>query len=103
MGIVRWWKKKPPSGKVQNANAKTLSRRTTRGNYRILSSFYGSRSLLRADILSSLNAATHRQRSRTPSTGGKSNLELASIRRSKPLTIAAVVRCRSKLIRGSLS
>jgi hypothetical protein len=64
--------------------------------------FHGSRLLLNADILSSLNAAIHRQRSMTPSTAGKLNLELASMSRSRPLTIAAVVRYRSKLIRGSL-
>jgi len=64
---------------------------------------HGSSSLLKSCILSSLNAATHKQRSKTPSTAGKFNLELASMRRSRLLTIVAVVRYRSKLMRGSRS
>jgi hypothetical protein len=64
---------------------------------------HGSSSLLKSCILSSLNAAIHKQRSKTPSTAGKFNLELASMRRSKLLTIVAVVRYRSKLMRGSRS
>lgn len=64
---------------------------------------HASAARLNAVMRSSANAASHRQRSIMPGTATKSYLVLASINRSRLLTIVAVVRYFSKLIRGSLS
>lgn len=64
-------------------------------------SIYGSNALLVLRIRSSPNAANQRHRSMTPCTGSKVYLELASINLKSPLTMTAVVRYRSKLIKDS--
>ena len=69
---------------------------------RVLEPNYSS-ALLFALMVSSGKAAIHKHLSMMPSTGWKAYFELASIMRRRFLTIRAVVRCRSKLMRGSLS
>jgi hypothetical protein len=59
--------------------------------------------LLRAVIFSSLRAASHKQRSMIPGIGEYLYFELASINRSRLLTIVAVVRYLSKLTKASPS